>query len=561
MKTSKYLIYLFISLVVGLVSCDRQQPVTGSDEGSSAPPHLQEINGATRLIVDGKPFLSLAGELRNSSSSSLDYMDSIWPRLVQTNLNTVLVPVSWELVEPEEGQFNFDLIDGLIKNARKNNLKIAFLWFGSWKNMVSTYVPAWVKNNPKRFPLLVSKNGERFQMLSTFSQENVQADARAFAALMKHIKQVDSAEQTVIMMQVENEVGTNGGERDYSKAATKMYESEVPERLMSYLEKNKSSLIPELKQVWAESGYKTKGGWSEVFGESGATNEIFMAWNLASYIGQVIEAGKEAYDIPMYVNGAIGRQNEKLGSYPSGGPLPFVMDIWHAAAPKLDMLCPDIYFGDFTGHCQKYTQSGNPLFIPETRSGDWGAANALVAFANFNAIGFSPFAIDGRLEDPVGDKPIPQLYGVMSQLSSLVLNSKAKQQMVAVSLDTANANTSIDLGDYQIDFDLRKDRWSNEKTELGYAILIEVNPDEFVAAGKNVNIQFSLKNKKDKVTGILWAEEGKFENGNWIPGRRLNGDEIMVDYWFSKLFTQGKSGNGLKFNGALNIQRVKLYSY
>lgn len=561
MKTSKYLIYLFISLVVGLVSCDRQQPVTGSDEGSSAPPHLQEINGATRLIVDGKPFLSLAGELRNSSSSSLDYMDSIWPRLVQTNLNTVLVPVSWELVEPEEGQFNFDLIDGLIKNARKNNLKIAFLWFGSWKNMVSTYVPAWVKNNPKRFPLLVSKNGERFQMLSTFSQENVQADARAFAALMKHIKQVDSAEQTVIMMQVENEVGTNGGERDYSKAATKVYESEVPERLMSYLEKNKSSLIPELKQVWAESGYKTKGGWSEVFGESGATNEIFMAWNLASYIGQVIEAGKEAYDIPMYVNGAIGRQNEKLGSYPSGGPLPFVMDIWHAAAPKLDMLCPDIYFGDFTGHCQKYTQSGNPLFIPETRSGDWGAANALVAFANFNAIGFSPFAIDGRLEDPVGDKPIPQLYGVMSQLSSLVLNSKAKQQMVAVSLDTANANTSIDLGDYQIDFDLRKDRWSNEKTELGYAILIEVNPDEFVAAGKNVNIQFSLKNKKDKVTGILWAEEGKFENGNWIPGRRLNGDEIMVDYWFSKLFTQGKSGNGLKFNGALNIQRVKLYSY
>lgn len=561
MKTSKWFLYLFL-VIAGMANCYGQQMVSnGSIGNSSAPPHLETIDGVKRLLVEGKPFLVLGGELFNSSSSSLEYMDSIWLKLTQMNLNTVLAGVSWELVEPEEGRFNFDLIDGLIENARKHNLKLVFLWFASWKNMVSTYVPGWVKNNPERFPLLVAKNGERFQMLSTFSQENVQADARAFAALMKHIKQVDSSDQTVIMMQVENEVGTNGGERDYSKAATKVYESEVPERLMSYLKKNKFSLIPELKQVWAENGYRTTGNWKEVFGESGAANEIFMAWNLASYIGKVIAAGKEAYNIPMYVNGAIGRQNEKLGSYPSGGPLPFVMDIWHAAAPKLDMLCPDIYFGDFTGHCQKYTQSGNPLFIPETRAGERGAANALLAFANFNAIGFSPFGIDARLGQPLHDRAIPQLYGAMSQLSSLVLNSEAKKQMVAVSLDTTNASTSVNLGAYQVNFDLRRARWTNEKPELGYAILIEVKPDEFIAAGKNIDIQFSLKNRKDQVTGILWAEEGKFENGNWVPGRRLNGDEIMVDYWFSKLFTEGKSGNGLKFNGALNIQRVKLYSY
>ena len=503
----------------------------------------------------------LAGELHNSSSSNLKYLDTVWPKLVQMNLNTVLVPVSWELIEPQEGQFNFDLIDGLIKNAREHNLKIVFLWFGSWKNMVSTYVPAWVKNNPERFPLLIAKNGERYQMLSTFSQENIDADSRAFAALMKHIKQVDSTEQTVIMMQVENEVGTNGGERDYSKTATKVYESEVPERLMSYLQENKSSLIPELKQVWSENGYRTTGNWKEVFGESGAANEIFMASHLASYIGKVIEAGKEAYDIPMFVNAAIGRQNEKLGTYPSGGPLPFVMDVWHAAAPKLDMLCPDIYFGDFTAHCQKYTQSGNPLFIPETLAGDRGAANALLAFANFNAIGFSPFGIDSRMEDSLADKSISQLYGVISQLSSLVLNSKAKQQMVAVSLDAANSSTSVGLGAYQVNFDLRSARGTGATPALGYAILIQMKPDEFIAAGKNIDMQFSLKNRNDKVTGILSDEEGKFENGNWVPGRRLNGDEIMVNYSFSKLFTEGKSGNGLKFSGVLNIQRVKLYSY
>jgi hypothetical protein len=528
---------------------------------STTPPHLEAVNGVKRLIVEDKPFLVLGGELFNSSSSSLQYMDSIWSGLVKLNLNTVLAGVSWELVEPQEGQFNFDLIDGLIKDARKHNLKIVFLWFASWKNMVSTYVPGWVKNNPERFPLLIAGNGERYQMLSTFSQENVQADAQAFAALMKHIKQVDSNEQTVIMMQVENEVGTNGGERDYSKAATKVYESEVPKQLMSYLQKNKSSLIPELKQVWSEGGYRTTGTWKEIFGESGAANEIFMAWHLGSYIGKVIEAGKKEYNIPMFVNAAIGRQNQKLGTYPSGGPLPFVMDVWYAAAPKLDMLCPDIYFGDFTGHCQKYTQSGNPLFIPETFAGDRGAANALLAYANFNAIGFSPFGIDKSIGSPTGDISLSQLYGVMGQLSTFVLNSEAKKQMIAVSLDTAHATTSIELGAYQVDFDLRVSRWENEKPGLGYAILIEVKPDEFIAAGKNVSIQFSQKDSKDKVTGILWAEEGRFENETWLPGRRLNGDEIMVDYWFSKLFKEGKSGNGLKFNSSLNIQKVKLYSY
>lgn len=555
MKTSKWLLFLFISIVAVATNCYGQQVKPNRIRKSSyAPPHLETINGVKRLLVEEEPFLVLAGELHNSSSSSLGYMDSIWPKLVQMNLNTVLVPVSWELVEPEEGQFTFDLIDGLIKNARKHNLKIVFLWFGSWKNMVSTYVPVWVKNNPERFPLLIAKNGERYQMLSTFSQENIDADSRAFAALMKHIKQVDSTEQTVIMMQVENEVGTNGGERDYSKTATKVYESEIPEKLSRYLQNNESSLIPDFKQVWDENGAKTSGNWREVFGDGMAANEIFMAWHLASYIGKVIEAGKNEYNIPMFVNASVGRQDEKLGTYPSGGPVPFVMDIWHAAAPKLDMLCPDIYFGDFMGHCQKYTQSGNPLFIPETGAGDSGAAKALLAFGNFSAIGFSPFGIDSRMEDSVGDKAISQLYGVMGQLSSLVLNSEAKRQMIAVSLDAANASTSVDLGAYQIHFDLRS-------AQLGYAILIQVKPDEFIAAGKNIDMQFSLKNRNDKVTGVLWAEQGKFENGNWVPGRRLNGDQIMLNYSFSKLFTEGKSGNGLRFSGALNIQRVKLYSY
>lgn len=563
MKATTKFVYLILILVLTLfASCNNPQDKSSEPVGTeSMPPHFKSADGIKRLIVNDKPFLSLAGELHNSSSSSLKYMDSIWPALAQMNLNTVLTPVSWELVEPKEGEFNFELIDGLIKDARKNNLKIIFLWFGSWKNMVSTYAPEWVKNNPERFPLFIEKNGERFQMLSTFSDENVKADAQAFAALMKHIKQVDSKEQTVIMMQVENEVGTNGGSRDYSEVATNVYESEVPEQLFSYLKNNESSLIPDFKQVWEENGSKTSGSWKEVFGDGMAGNEVFMSWHYAKYIGKVIEAGKNEYEIPMFVNAAIGRQNQKLGSYPSGGPLPFVMDVWRAAAPELDMLCPDIYYGDFIGHCEKYTQSGNPLYIPETMSGEFGAANAFLAFANFNAIGFSPFGIDGRIELPVSEGALSQAYDILGQLSPLILSSEAKKQMIAVSLNTENASTSVDLGEYKFDFNLRRARWANEKSELGYAILIKVKPDEFIAAGKNIDILFSLKNRKDEVTGILWAEEGKFENENWIPERRMNGDQIMIDYWFAKLFTEGKSGNGLRFNSSLNIQRVKLYNY
>lgn len=544
---------LILSLSFLLVKTSLSQSFSG--------PHLTKNGSMSQLIVNGQPFLSLAGELHNSSTSSLGYMEPIWSKLVKMNLNTVLVPVSWELLEPIEGQFDFYLIDGLINKARENNLKIVFLWFGSWKNLVSTYAPEWVKNNSQRFPLFNAKNGEKYQMLSTFSKENINADSRAFAAMMKHVKQVDSVEQTVIMVQVENEVGTEFGEKDCSKVALEVYNSQVSEKFMAFLQKNKSTLIPEFKQVWAENGYKTKGNWKEIFGEGSGGNEIFMAWNLASYIGEVIKAGKNEYDIPMFVNASVGRQDEKLGTYPSGGPMPIVMDVWHAAAPELDMLCPDIYYGDFVGHCQKYTQSGNPLYIPETRAGERGAANALQAIGNFNALGFSPFGIESMIEDPVSG-PLSQIYNTLGQLSTLILKSEAKEQMIAVSVDTSNIKGVTDIGNYHIDFELRQGRMSTDiNSGTGYALLIVTGPNEFVVAGKNINIQFSLKNPKENVTGILLAEEGKFEKGRWIPERRLNGDEIMVSYSFSKLFKEGKSGNGLKFSNSMNIQRVKLYNY
>lgn len=520
------------------------------------PPHFKQVNGRTQLIVNGKPFLSLAGELHNSSSSSLVYMERLWPVLQQLNLNTVLAPVSWELVEPEEGKFDFSLVDGLIRQARERQMKLVFLWFGSWKNLVSTYVPSWVKKDTKRFPLLVNDRGEKYPMLSSFSKEGRKADGRAFAALMKHIKEVDAQEQTVIMMQIENEVGNDGGKRDCSPMAEKAYNSQVPEKLMNYLSKNKKTLKPELKDLWASHGYKTKGSWPEIFGGEVPCNEIFMSWHLADYIGDVIEAGKAEYDIPMFVNAAIGRQTLKQGSYPSGGPLPFVMDIWRAAAPELDMLSPDIYYGDFDYICQEYTFGGNPLYIPETRGGDDGAMNAIKAFCNYGAIGFSPFGIESsnRYMKEAGNN-FAKMYATLSKVAPLILERTPGKEMLAVVADSARKEYSAILAKHRIDYK------TGRGIGKGYAAILQLAPNEFLVIGRNIQIEFSAAiPQKDSVMGVLLAEEGDYKNGQWIAERTMNGDEIMRDYDLSKLYKKGKSGTGLAF-GELGMQKVTLYTY
>ena len=89
----------------------------------------------------------LGGEVGNSAASSREYMQPIWPKLKEMNLNTVIMPVYWDLIEPEENKFDFSLVDGLIKDASANNLHLVLLWFGTWKNSMSCYVPAWIKKD------------------------------------------------------------------------------------------------------------------------------------------------------------------------------------------------------------------------------------------------------------------------------------------------------------------------------------------------------------------------------------------------------------------------------
>lgn len=101
---------------------------------STTIPHLNETSLSRQLHVNGQPFLMRAAELQNSSLSSAEYMMTVWQKLVDTHINTVLGSVTWEMIEPREGEFDFVELDQIILDARKFGLKLVLLWFGSFKN-------------------------------------------------------------------------------------------------------------------------------------------------------------------------------------------------------------------------------------------------------------------------------------------------------------------------------------------------------------------------------------------------------------------------------------------
>ncbi|MGZ4012606.1 MAG: GH35 family beta-galactosidase, partial [Flavisolibacter sp.] len=382
---------------------------------TATSPRLVSKGNYTQLLVDSKPFIITGGELGNSSASSLEYMFPIWPKLRQMNLNTVVAPVYWELLEPAAGKFNFSLVDGLIQGARRSNLKLVLLWFGTWKNSMSCYAPEWMKVNQERFPRTKSSAGKSEEIITPFSKNALEADREAFVKLMQHIRHVDESQKTVLMVQVENEIGMLPEARDHSALANEAFGRDVPRDLINYLEVHKTTLVPEIKKLWEDKGARTSGSWEEVFGKSLATDEVFMAWYFGAYVNEVAKAGKETYNIPMYVNAALNRPGKKPGEYPSAGPLPHVMDIWKAAAPSIDFLSPDFYNPDFKHWCDLYTRVSNPLFIPEHRFEAGVDAKALYAIGHYKAIGFSPFSIESTKKPD--EEPIGKAYDIIHQLS------------------------------------------------------------------------------------------------------------------------------------------------
>jgi hypothetical protein len=566
-----------------------------------ALPHMEKRGAAMQLIVDGKPFLALSGELANTAPSNLDYMQRIFPILAkQVHLNTVLTPMAWAWIEPQEGKFDFHLADAAIENANKCDLRIVWLWFGSWKNGQSNFTPGWVKANQDRFPRAQIQNGKGMEILSTLSQNNLQADARAFAALMRHTREVDK-NRRVIMVQVENEVGLLGDSRDRSPEATAAFTKAVPREFLDYLQKHRDSLLPEFRRIWEAAGFKTSGTWEEVFGKGVKTDEIFMGWNYARYVDQVAEAGKREYDIPMFVNAWLNTAADKgPGDYPGGGPQAHMHDIWRAGAPHLDMLCPDIYATNFNEWAGLFSRSGNPLFVPESAGDIHGAANAFYGIGQYRAVGYSTMGV-GELQrltafrasdagpqipTDVESLPLPQAYATLTQLAPLVLEHQTKGTIAGAWLNKDNPNTEIKLGGYILHVALWG--WGSRGVSdvpighgattlkaldvvpdlTGYGIFMATGPDEFLMAGDNAQIVFSPDTPGPEFVGLAEQEAGRFENGKWVHIRYLAGDDSTLRRDFANAVAEGQSGFGVRLFAQPHlsfaeraIQRVKVYRY
>lgn len=579
--------YATIALATTATAFDARSAHAQADAGI---PRLRRQGTATQLVVNGAPFLIRGGELGNSIASDLDRMRPTWARLRAMNLNTVIAPVYWEFVEPIEGRFDFALVDSLISDARRNDMRLVLLWFGSWKNSMSSYVPEWVKTNQPRFPRTEATRGQGQEILSPFHAANWEADARAFAALMRHIRSIDGTRHTVVMVQVENETGMIPEARDHSPTADSLYTRAVPRDLMTYLERHRAALAPELREKWNARGNRASGTWEEVFGPGVHTEELFMAWHFARFHEFVTAAGKREYALPMFANAALIRPGYLPGRYVSAGPLPHLIDVWRAASPSTDFIAPDIYFPNVAEWMAKYTRSSNPLFVPEARMSPQAAVDAFYAFGKHDAIGYSPFAIEGNSADQGAGASLSRAYGMLGQLSPLIAEHQGKGTMTGVmppiafdgSVDDAPQRISLEGAEYTLNVSFAAPPGPPTAAAPGTpaqpdgpvsfspgqpgatlpsaapvqrpsaprgGIVIMTAPNEFLIAGTGMVVTFTPNGPGAPIAGILTADELRYADGRWVRAQRMNGD-------------QTHQGRHVSLGGGqFSVQRVRLYRY
>jgi beta-galactosidase GanA len=346
-------------------------------------PRLVQKDGRYALFVEGRPYLILGGQIHNSSAWPSE-LPQVWESMAALHANTMAAPVYWEQLEPQQGHFDFSIVDQIVEGARAHNLHLVLLWFGTWKNGNMHYVPAWVKEDPKRFPHTIRPDGEPIDVLSPGSRNTLEADKAAFVALMRHLKKIDNEQHTILLIQVENESGNIGSVRDNSAESNREFSGAVPADLLAAV-------------------HKQAGTWSQVFGAD--ADEIFQVYHQAKYINEIAAAGKAEFAIPYYINVWIDypvtalpqRQIDTPGiAYPSGGAVVKVLGLWKALAPSIDMIGPDIYTDDskvYQEVIKTYLRPDNPLWIPETGRGDSFAKFFFYALGD-GAIGFSPFGVD-----------------------------------------------------------------------------------------------------------------------------------------------------------------------
>lgn len=511
------------------------------------------------------PFPILGGELSNSAVTCVEDIDNVMHRMRALGLNTVLVPTYWELLESTEGRFDFTLTDRVIDKARENGLKVIFLWFGAWKNSMSCYAPLWFKTDTKRFPRAMTKTGKPMEIASCFSANVLQADNKAFTAFMRHLAEKDKGIGTVIMLQIENEIGMLEAARDHSPLAENTYDAPIP------------------KVLWKTLGLRQRKTWRECFGDDPYGEEKFMAYHYAKYVEQLAQTARSIYDMPLYVNAAMNSRGRQPGQYPSAGPLAHLADFWHAGAPSIDLLAPDIYDTGFKGWADRYALPDNQLFVPESRCCENSGVRALYVFGEHRAIGFSPFAIDQS--EPQSTASVTEAYRLIRQVFDLEEVSSYRRW--GLLFDQEDKERTI-IDDKTVItcrhfFTLPWDPRATDGSEWpeGGAMLLRLAKDEYLLAGSGIVVSFATEYEKQFEEEKELGEDGFVAEGKpskeqkSIPNRFLGKrkgigfvDEVRVDslgqlrYLRRENGDQDHQGRHARIScGEWKILHIKLYEY
>jgi beta-galactosidase GanA len=519
---------------------------TGLAAAANAPageaPHLARADGRTALIVDGAPFLVLGAQANNSSNYPA-VLGKVWPAVEDMHANTLAIPVAWEQIEPVEGRFDFGYVDTLVSQAREHGKRLVLLWFGTWKNTSSSYAPEWVKFDNKRFPRMVDRDGKASYCLSPFGEQTMAADRKAFTALMTHLAQIDGTRHTVIMMQVENEVGTYGLVRDFGAKAQAAFERPVPPEVLA--------------RQPAPVKHAASGTWREVYGDY--ADEYFHAWAIASYIEQVASAGRAALDLPVYVNNALRDAVVPLApwkdNFASGGPTYDVIGIYKAAAPHVDIVAPDLYntaSAQIDATLEKFQRPDNPLWVPEMGHAP-GYGRIVYQVLGRGALGIVPFGIDytSYTNFPLGTRetggpaivqPFAATYAVFSSMDRLWAKWAFEGRTRGVAEGDDRQPQSIALGSWTAtvsfqEWQFGEKSWPSlaaqgvppgtEKPSGGVAIA-QLGPDEFVITGQHARVRLAPAQPPAQGHGSMFArvEEGHFDAaGQWVMERNWNGDQ------------------------------------
>lgn len=407
------------------------------------------------------------------------------------------------------------------------------------------YTPVWVKTDTQRFPRVIRPDGQPIDVLSPISRNTLRADETAFAALMRHLKQIDNEQHTVLLVQVENESGNIGSVRDFSVAANRLFAGPVPADML-------------------QASGKEPGTWQQVFG--GEADEMFQVYYQAKYINAVTAAGKREFAIPCYINVWLDypaaelpqRQIDQPGiAYPSGGAVQKALGLWKKLAPSIDMIGPDLYSNDsqfYREMLDTYSRPDNPLWIPETGSGNDYAKFFFYALGH-GAIGFSPFGVDQTGWHNSTTYPWSahaRNFALIGPMDREIAQLEFEGRLKTAVEEPGHATQELDFGSWQatvaFGFPQRDGRPApGTKDAHGSALVAQLGPNEFLVTGVDASVIFHLPGKLPWIRSqILTAEQGTYENGEWKPLRLLNGDE---------------TDRGLRFYGQPAVVQVTMQKF